>query len=180
MQEEKSLIGKTASKLIKEGQTIFLGSGTTVLEIAHHLPQNITLTVISNSLPVINHLVDYSNVELIVVGGMFRKSELSMVGHIAESAIKEFRADQVFMGIHALDAHHGLTNHFLPETMTDRAIVEIAPRVVVVADHSKFGRVSTVLVAEVSVANVIVTDKKVPKEIVMDFKERGIEIILAK
>lgn len=177
--DEKSLIGKAAATLIEDGQTIFLGSGTTVLEVAYHLPKDIVLTVITNSLPIINHLVDYPNIELIVVGGMFRKSELSMVGHIAENAVKEFRADQVFMGIHALDAHHGLTNDFLPETMTDRAIVEIAPRVVIVADHTKFGRVSTVLVAETSVANIIVTDRQVPEDIVLEFVERGIEVIQA-
>lgn len=177
MQEEKIRIGNAAANLIQDGQTVFLGSGTTVLEVAHHLPETISLTVITNSLPIINHLANYPNVEIIVIGGMLRKSELSMVGHIGEKAVKEFRADTVFMGIHAIDAHHGFTNYFLPETMTDRAILGIAPQVIIVADRTKFGRVSSVLVADTSVANIIITDRGVPEETIQEFIDIGIEIM---
>jgi len=174
---EKQQIGKAAAKIIQEGQTIFLGSGTTVLEVAIHLPVEIHLTVITNSLPVVNHLADYPNVELIVIGGMLRHNELSMVGHIAEQAVREFRADLVIIGMHAIDSHHGFTNDFLPETMTDRAILEIAPRVIVVADHTKFGKVSTVLVAAVSTANMLITDHKAPGDCITELAELGIEVV---
>jgi len=176
-QSEKQRIGEATAKIIEEGQTIFLGSGTTVLEVARYLPEEIHLTVITNSLPVVNHLANYRNVDLIVIGGMLRHSELSMVGHIAEQAVKEFRADKVILGMHAIDPHHGFTNDFLPETMTDRAILRIAPQVIVVADHTKFGRVSSVLVASTTVAHIIVTDKGAPKECVDELVEMGIDVI---
>ena len=176
---EKQDIGRLAADLIQNGQTIFLGSGTTVLEVAKQLPKEIQLTVITNSLPVVNHLADYPNVELIVIGGMLRKDELSMVGHIAEQAVQEFRADKVILGIHAIDAHHGFTNDFLPETMTDRAILGIAPRVIVVADYSKFGRVSSVLVAPVTAAHMLITDHNTPEECIQELVEMGIEVLLA-
>jgi DeoR family transcriptional regulator of aga operon len=176
-QSEKQRIGDATAKIIQEGQTIFLGSGTTVLEVAKHLPESIQLTVITNSLPVVNHLANYPNIELVVIGGMLRHSELSMVGHIAEQAVKEFRAHKVILGMHAIDAHHGFTNDFLPETMTDRAILDIAPQVIVVADHTKFGRVSSVLVSAVSAADSVVTDNKTPKECVAELIEMGIEVI---
>ena len=176
-QNEKRRIGEATAKIIEEGQTIFLGSGTTVLEVARYLPEEIQLTVITNSLPVVNHLANYPNVDLIVIGGMLRHSELSMVGHIAEQAVKEFRADKVILGMHAIDTHHGFTNDFLPETMTDRAILRIAPQVIVVADHTKFGRVSSVLVATTAVAHMIVTDKDAPKECVDELVEMGINVI---
>ena len=175
--KEKQRIGKTTAKIIKEGQTVFLGSGTTVLEVAKNLPKEIQLTVITNSLPVVNHLADYPNVELVVIGGMLRKDELSMVGHIAEQAVREFRADRVILGMHAIDAHHGFTNDFLPETMTDRAILGIAPQVIVVADHTKFGRVSSVLVAPVTAAHMLVTDSNAPEECIQEMVELGIEVI---
>ena len=100
-----------------------------------------------------------------------------MVGHIAEQAVREFRADRVFMGMRAIDARHGFTNDYVPETMTDRAILSIAPHVVVVADHRKFGRVSSVLLGPVTVAHTVITDQVTSQECVMELEELGIEVL---
>jgi DeoR/GlpR family transcriptional regulator of sugar metabolism len=175
--DEKQRIGQMAATLVQNGETIFLGSGTTVLEIARHLPESLSLTVITNSLPVVNELAERSGIEMIVIGGMLRQSELSMVGHIAEQAVREFRADRVFMGMRAIDARHGFTNDYLPETMTDRAFLNIAPKVIVVADHDKFGKVSSVLVGPVKVAHMVITDKTTPQECVNELQEMGIEVL---
>lgn len=177
LRAEKNRIGTAAANLVKDGETIFLGSGTTVLEIAHQLPQDIHLTVITNSLPVVNELAGRPNIEIIVIGGMLRPTELSMVGHIAEQAVREFRADKVFMGMRAIDARHGFTNDYLPETMTDRAILSIAPQVIVVADHTKFGKVSSVLVGQITIADVIITDEFGQTESLKELGEIGIEVI---
>jgi len=174
---EKRRIGQAAASLIQDGETIFLGSGTTVVEIARHLPHDIYLTVITNSLPVVNELADRPHVDLLVIGGMLRPSELSMVGHIAEQALREFRADRVFLGMRAIDARHGFTNDYLPETMTDRAILAIAPEIIIVADHSKFGRVSSVLVGPVTVAHKVITDQATSPECVAELQELGIQVI---
>jgi DeoR/GlpR family transcriptional regulator of sugar metabolism len=177
-QAEKERIGQAAAQLIRENETIFLGSGSTALEIARHLPPDLTLTVITNSLPVVNTLADYETIELIVIGGMLRISEYSMVGHIAEQAIKEIRADRVFIGMHAIDLQHGFTNDFLPEVMTDRAILEIALQVVIVSDSSKFGRISSVLVAPIDVADLLITDHNLPAETVEEIQTLGIDVLL--
>jgi DeoR family transcriptional regulator of aga operon len=176
---EKQNIGRAAAKLVKAGQTIFFGSGTTVLEVVKQLPRDIQLTAITNSLPVANHLADFSNIGLIIIGGMLRKNELSMVGHIAEQSVREFRADIAILGMYAIDTHHGFTNDYLPETMTDRALFSIAPRVIVVADHTKFGRVSSVLVAPVTAAQILITDHQTPPERIQELIDRGIEVIQA-
>lgn len=175
----KERIGQMAASLVIEGQTIFLGSGSTVEAITPHIRHIPDLTVITNSVPVINHLVGYSNVDLIVIGGMLRQSELSMVGHIAEMAVCEFRADLVFMGMRAIDAEHGFTNDFMPEAMTDRAIIKIAPRCVVVADHTKFGRVSTVFLAPITAVHTIISDKALNPAIVTELQEKGLTVQLA-
>jgi DeoR/GlpR family transcriptional regulator of sugar metabolism len=174
---EKQRIGQAAASLVQDGETIFLGSGTTVLEVARHLPQDMRLTVITNSLPVVNELTDRPNVEMIVIGGMLRQTELSMVGHIAEQAVREFRADRVFMGMRAIDARHGFTNDYLPETMTDRAVLDIAPQVIVIADHRKFGRVSSVLVGPVTAAHLVITDGATSPECIAELRELGIEVM---
>lgn len=174
---EKKRIGRHAAALIQDGETIFLGSGTTVLEIARNLPVGIRLTLITNSLPVVNQLAEHPGIELVVIGGMLRQSELSMIGHLAEEAIGEFRADRVFVGMRAIDAHHGFTNDYLPEVRTDRAILKISSEVIVVADHSKFGVASSVLVAPVTAASAIITDQRVDAAIVEALEAMGLQVI---
>ena len=174
--EEKRRIGQEAARMVRNGETIYLGCGTTVLEVARALPGDLRLTVITNSLQIINELAERPQVEMIVIGGMFRKSELSMVGHIAEQAIRELRADRVYMGIRAIDVGFGLADDYLPETMTDRTILRIAPQVIIVADHTKFGRVSSVLVAPVTAAHVIITDLGTPAETVAELRALGLEV----
>jgi len=176
---QKSRIGKAAVELIQNGETIFLGSGTTVIEVARHLPQNISLTVITNSLAVVNELANHPGIELIVIGGMLRQSELSMVGHVAEQAVREFRADRVFLGMYAVDIDCGFTNDYPPEIMTDRAILKIAPEVVILVDHTKFNRVSSMLVDQVDAAQVIITDLDTPQTIIDQLEELGIRVIQA-
>ena len=177
--EAKQRIGKTAAALVKPGQTIFLGSGTTVHEVAKNLHDIPNLTVITNALNVVNELAQSPNIDqLIVIGGLFRHSELSMVGHIAEQAIREFRADHVFMGIRAIAPQHGLTNDYLPEAMTDRAVLGIAPNCILVADSSKLGKVSTVFLAPVTTVNTLITDTEAPPAIVQELRELGLDVLL--
>lgn len=176
--KEKEQIGAMAAGLVKAGETIFLGSGSTVREMTPYLLDIPNLTVITNSLAVVNELAT-SAVELIVIGGMLRQSELSMVGHVAELAIREFRADLVFMGIAALDVQYGLTSDFLPEAVTDRTILGIARHCVIVADHSKFGRVNSVFLAPVTAADTIISDKNVAPDYVRELEEAGVRVLLA-
>jgi DeoR/GlpR family transcriptional regulator of sugar metabolism len=176
--DEKERIGKAAAGLIQDNETIFLGSGTTVIQIASNLPSDINLTVITNSLLVVNELASHPGIELIVVGGMLRPTELSMVGHVAEQAVREFRADRIFLGMHAIDANSGFTSDYLPEVMTDRAIMSIGRQVVIVADHSKFERISSVLVAPITSANVIVTDTDLSLDCVERLTKIGVHVMV--
>jgi DeoR family transcriptional regulator of aga operon len=175
--EEKKRIGRSAAELVKDGETVFLGSGTTVLEVAKNLRARRDLTVITNSLPVINWLVGLPNISMIVPGGMLRDSELSFIGHITEKALAEVRADMVIIGIRGLSLEAGMTNDYLPETLTDRAILSIGGKVVIVADHTKCGVVSTAFVAPLTSLNTLVTDDKTDQEFLTALEQQGIRII---
>lgn len=175
--EEKERIGKAAAAQINNGETVFLGSGTTVLQVAKNLVGR-SLTVITNSLPVINLMVDWAEINLIGIGGQFRASERSFIGHFAEQSLRDLRADKVIIGIHAISLEHGLTNDYLSETMTDRTILHIGQKVIVVADHTKFGRVSTVHVAPVEKIHTIVTDSLVKQDYLDLLREKQIEVIV--
>ena len=156
--DEKGRIGRAVATQVADGDTIFLGNGTTVLEVARNLLARRGLTVITNSLMVLNLMADLPDITLISLGGQLRRAEMSLIGPIAEATLAALRADKVIIGVHAIDARHGLTNQYLPETTTDRAILGIGRTVTVVADHSKFGRVATAFLAPASAPDLIVTD----------------------
>ncbi|MCX8025621.1 MAG: DeoR/GlpR family DNA-binding transcription regulator [Thermanaerothrix sp.] len=177
--EEKRRIAQAAVKLIQEGETIFLGSGSTVLELARLLRSYNNLTVITNSLPVINELAASGGITLVGLGGVLRSSELSFIGHITEQALSEVRADKVFIGIHAVDVGEGLTNAYLPETLTDRAILKIGREIIVLADHSKCGRVSTARVAPINTIHTLITDTGAPQEFIEALRQAGVRVIQA-
>lgn len=177
--DEKHRIGQAAADLIEDGDTVFLGTGTTVFEVARALPVRSELTVITNSLLILNELVERPEINVIALGGQFRRSEMSMIGHFTEQALADLRTDKVIIGIHAINIEDGLSNRYLPETMTDRQILKVGREVIVVADQTKLDRVSTVAVAPLGVVDTLVTDAGAPKPFVGALQERGIRVIVA-
>jgi DeoR family transcriptional regulator of aga operon len=178
MSSEKEKIGRATAALVNDGETIFLGSGTTVLEVARNLAER-NLTVITNSLPVINFMAERPNITLIALGGSLRPSELSFIGHITEQSLAELHADRVIIGTHAISVEQGLTNDYLPETLTDRAILNIGREIVIVADHTKCGVVSTALLAPLSAMHILVTDGGTDVEFINALKQKEINVIVA-
>lgn len=177
--DEKSRIGRAAAKLVRDHETIFLGSGTTVLEIARNLRDHKGLTVITNSLPVLNTLAGLKQITVVSLGGMLRESELSFIGHITEQALVEVRADKVFMGTRGVSLEHGLTNDYLQETLTDRAILKSGREIVIVADHTKINRVATALLAPLNSIHTLVTDSEADKKFLQAVKKQGISVVVS-
>jgi DeoR/GlpR family transcriptional regulator of sugar metabolism len=177
--EEKKRIGQAAAALIKDGDTVFLSSGTTVLEVARHLRERRQLTVVTNSLLVINALADAPDLTLIGLGGTLRRSEMSLIGHLTEQALNDVRADKVILGIRGVDLEHGLTNADLQETMIDRAVLKMAREIIVVADSTKLGRASLARVAPLSAIHALITDTGASPEFVKALREQSITVITA-
>jgi DeoR/GlpR family transcriptional regulator of sugar metabolism len=176
---EKQRIGQAAAALVEDGETVFLSSGTTVLEAARALRGRHNLTVITNSLAVINALAGAEGISVICLGGMLRNSELSFIGHITEQSLSELRADKVLLGTRAISLEHGLTHDYFPETVTDHAVLKVGREIIVLADHTKFGRAAAVLLAPVESIHTIVTDVQAPDEFVRAVQKRGIKVIKA-
>lgn len=177
--DEKVRIGQAAAALVQDGETVFLGSGSTVLEVARALRVRPSLTVLTNSLPVVNALAGAEAITVICLGGMLRDSELSFIGHITQQGLAEVRADKVFIGTRAISLEHGLTHEYLPETMTDRAILKSGQEIIVVADHTKFGRAAAVLLAPLGSIHSIVTDRQTSPDFIETAQELGLRVIIA-
>jgi DeoR/GlpR family transcriptional regulator of sugar metabolism len=177
--DEKAHIGRATAELIVDNESVFLGSGTTVLEVAKNLRERRSLTVITNSLPVLNALAGLKEITVISLGGQLRDSELSFIGHITEQALAEVRVDKVVMGTRGISIEHGLTNDYLQETLTDRAILKIGREVIIVADHTKINRVSTVLLAPLTAVHTFVTDQQADKKFIQSMKKQNIKVVVA-
>ena len=175
--DEKRRIGEAAAKLIEPRDSIFIGSGTTSLEVARNLPTEHELTVVTNSLLALNALAERADITLVCLGGMLRNSEGSMIGHIAEQALKELRLHKVFLGVRALDVEAGLTNDYLPETMTDRQILGAGRQVIILADHTKCGRVSSGFLAPLSRVHTLITDTGTPNDFVTKVRAAGVNVL---
>jgi DeoR/GlpR family transcriptional regulator of sugar metabolism len=177
--EEKMRIGKVASELIEEGDTVFLGSGTTASEVAYHLRGRHNLTVMTNSISVMEILKDVPEITLIGLGGILWHSEQSFIGHITEQALSELHADKVIMGIRAIDVNRGLMNNDPMCTQTERAILGVGQHVIIVADHTKCSRADVAFVAPLTVVHTLVTDTEAPSDFVSALSARGIGVVMA-
>ena len=175
----KACIGRAAAALVSDGESIFVGSGSTTAYVARHLVDRKNLTVVTNALTVASELATAGGVTVVVTGGMMRASELSLVGHIAEQALREVRVDKVILGMRAISLEAGMTNDYLPEVMTDRTIIEMAPELIAVADHTKFGKVASAYVAPVERITVLVTDTAADPKVLASFEGLGIRVIVA-
>ena len=176
--EAKRRIAEVAATLVHDGDTIGISSGTTALEFARQLTER-RLTVITNALDVAVLLLDRPAIELIVLGGVVRPGMHSMLGHLAELATRELRADTLYMGIGAISLGHGLMNDSVPEILTDRALRRMARTCTVIADSSKFDHVATGYVFGLEEVDTLVTDDDVSPAVIDGLTRLGIRTFVA-
>lgn len=179
-QSWKERIGRAAAAVVNEGESVFIGSGSTTAYVARCLADRDDLTVVTNALNIATELAGARGVTVVVVGGMMRASELSLVGHIAEQALREVRVDKVIIGMRAISLDEGMTNDYLPEVMTDRTVIQMASELILVADHSKFGKVASAYVAPVERVTTLVTDPETDAETLARLRAMGVRVIVAE
>lgn len=175
--EEKKRIGKYVASLVKPGNTIYLGGGTTTYWVAKNLYAVSPITVVTNSLPLANLLAQIESINLIVVGGSLKRREYTFVGKLAETTLSNIHFDLVITGMSGIHPDHGLTSNYPAELMSDKVFLSISERAIVVADHTKFGKVATYKTAELTSIKTIITDKKAPKNIVEAIRKQGVSVI---
>ena len=175
--EEKERIAQAAADMVNDGDSIFLGSGTTILELAKRLRDRQNLVVFTNSLLVVNAMTGFPGVNLIVLGGEHRASESSFIGHYTETILKEIHADKVFIGVFAISPEDGVTHQYLPETQTDRAILNCGRERIILADGTKFGRKAPFSLAQVDQFETIITDKSLSPQTITAMQERGTKVV---
>ena len=177
--DEKRIIGRVTASLIQDGDTILMGGGTTVFEVAKQLQGKKNVTVITNSLMVANALVNQSEITLFILGGFLRHAEQLTYGLYTEQILSDLYVDKVIIGIRALSMERGLSIDFFPELATERLLLKKGKEVIVAADHTKFNREATTTIGPITAVHRIVTDAQAPEKMVAELKDLGIEVIIA-
>lgn len=171
---EKRRIGAAAAAHVHDGETIIVTSGTTTVEMARHLGERSGLTVITNAINIVVALAPFPNITVIVLGGVLRHSELTVLGALAEDALENLRADKLFLGSSAIHVDYGLSAENFAEARSDQLLMRAAREVIVLADHTKFGRVATVRVSPLPRIRRIITDTGLPADAAEALREHDI------
>jgi DeoR/GlpR family transcriptional regulator of sugar metabolism len=170
---QKDAIGRWAAAQVGEGETIILDAGTTTGRVAHHLRDRRRLTVITNGITALAELAQASRVELIMLGGAFRRLGQCVVGPLTELALSRLSADKVFLGADGLVSARGISDASPLQARCKELMAERARRVFVLADCSKIGRARFDAWAPLDHPYTLVTDSGVTDEQLAPFRERG-------
>ena len=156
---EKEAVAAAAARLVTPGMAIALSAGTTTYALARRLVDIPGITVVTNSVPVSDVLYRLGSPDqtIIVTGGVRTPSD-ALVGPFAVAALQTIHVDLVFMGVHGMDPHSGFTTPNLLEAETNQALVQSGRRLVVVADHTKWGVIGISSIARLDQADVLITD----------------------
>lgn len=176
-ENEKRSIAKRASEFVENGDTIYIDYGTTTLLFTREILSKKDLTIITNSLPIANEIIDYSDFEVIIIGGNVRKNEKSLFGPIAYRGIEKLYVDKGFFGIGGIDINAGFTNVHMGESEVSRLMLEHSRKRIVMADYSKFNTVSMNQVAPVEKVDVLITDEKADPTLLEQLNKKNVNVI---
>jgi len=175
--DEKSRIAHLAAGLVRDGQTVILDGGSTVAAVAGELAGK-SLHIVTNSLPIAETLEARRNIELTLTGGFLDPRIRVMLGPLCEKMLGLIHADVLIMGTGSV-SESGFSNNNTLVVGSEQKMIEIASQVIIVADHTKFGRGAMVPVAPLEAASVVVSDSELAPEFIAMLRDRGIEVLLA-
>jgi DeoR/GlpR family transcriptional regulator of sugar metabolism len=176
--DEKRRIGRAAAGLVANGQTVILDVGTTTLQLARQLHGR-ELTVVTSNLAVIEELLPDPGIELVVIGGLVRRNYRSLVGLLAEEALRQLSADVAFLGASGIREDLSLMDTTMVEVPIKRGMIAAARRSVVLVDAAKFGTHGSMRICGADELDVLVTDAPADQPAVAALVRAGVEVLHA-
>ena len=176
---EKRLIAMRAAALVETARMLFVGIGSTTEQFAHYLPARPDLTIVTPSLPIAS-LLGTRPLRVVTLGGSVLRDELTCVGPIATATLARFRFDAAVIGAAGISARWGITELTEEEAAVQRAALERTERVIVIADGSKVGAATPIVVGPARGVATLVTDPSAPAGELDQLRRLGIEILIAE
>lgn len=176
----KKAIGMRAAKLIPDNSSLLINIGTTTEQVAHALKDHHGLLVITNNVNAVHIMKNFMGIELIIAGGLVRRSDGGIVGVAAVDFINQFKVDYAVIGVSAIDEDGSLLDYDFREVRVAQAIIDNARHVILVADLMKLERNAPVRIGHISQINTLVTDGELPQELRSICRDHGVEIVIAQ
>jgi DeoR/GlpR family transcriptional regulator of sugar metabolism len=180
--EERRRIGRAAAGFVRPGDRVIFDSGTTVLEVAHSLSNILTdtcnVTAITCSLPIVQELGHHRGIHVLVLGGIYLPEHRLLAGPQTIESLRGLHADKMFLGADGMTLSHGVTTGNVLEAEVDRAMIQVADEVILVADSSKCGGIGLTTILPLERVNKLITDEGAPATFVSALRDAGIEVIL--
>lgn len=176
--EEKRAICKAAASLVEEGDSIMIGNGTTPLEIVRFLADRSDVTLITHSTPVLLLAMEVFKGRIIFIGGEFERNQKSTSGPLAERMLQHLKANKAFISAGGLSTVDGITDYDLNGASVSRKMMERVEDVIVLADHTKFGKTTFAHVCSLTDASIIITDRSCSEEWKKTLAEKEIELLI--
>jgi DeoR family transcriptional regulator, fructose operon transcriptional repressor len=163
---EKELICKYAAGYIEEGDLIFVDNSSTLIHLLKYIPDNISVTVLTNSIWVLQEYarLGKSNIVMICSGGVFNRKNMSLSGTVSGKNFAHFFPTKAFVSCHGLSSEQGFTDSNLLELDFKREIIKASGKVFFLLDHSKFGKLGPVRLGEINICDILITEKLPPDE----------------
>ncbi len=177
-QQKREAIGRATAKLIQENETLLLASSTTVLEVARNLKHLTHLTILTNSLPVVQELADTS-FDIYFLGGKVHKMELYTYGETLMSALHRHYVDRAIIGAAGITFEYGISDFENNDYLTRDGMFKHAKQIVVVAASDKFGHNAFCIRNSLDHVDTIVTNSDLSQEYIDGLQERNIQLVLA-
>ena len=174
--DEKTKIGIKAASLIEANDSIVIASGTTVLALAKNIQPKGNLTVITSAINVAQELLRHPEVEILLLGGLLRKSSSSVTGPYAEQILSDVFCSKLYLGVDGIDLEYGLTTTNALEAHLNRKMISASQHTLVVTDSTKFGKRGFGRICGIDEIHEIITDSGVSEHLVEKLEAMGIKV----
>lgn len=176
---EKQRIARRAADIIEPNDIIFLGEGTTCAQMIRYVDSGMPFTIFTNNLGVISEIEDKTG-DLILLGGAYNHTTRALAGPLTMEMISQVNVTKLFLGVDGFSLNAGLTTPNLEMATVDRSMIRhTRGKVIVMADHSKFGLVAEIVITPIKNIDVLITDRKIPDDFEQDLRSMNVEVVIA-
>ena len=176
---EKQAIAAATAQLIQNGDTLFLNSGTTTLQLAIALKEHRNLNVVTNSVAVAAELSTIATFRVILLGGELDPQYLYTCGGDAQEQLQKYQADYAILSLDGVSAENGITTYHADEAIIDRMMVEKAQKALIIADHTKIGHAGFSLICPLHQVHTVITDDQCDPDTIQSIASQ-VSVITAK
>jgi DeoR/GlpR family transcriptional regulator of sugar metabolism len=175
--ENKKLIAQKAAALIKDGMFVLTSGGTTIIELAKALPENLHATFLTGSLSAAMEYIRHPNIEVIFIGDKLSKSSQITVGGEAIAKIKQIKADICFLGINALHIENGLTDNDWEVVQVKKAMISSSAKTVALSISEKINTAQPITICDITEIDVLITELENNNHILKPYTKLGLQIL---